>query len=86
MLYPGDPELITLKGHKAIGGADVIIYAGSLVNLQVLANCGKAVIYNSAEMDLPEIIEVMKMLVRRDFLWLVCIRAILLSTVLSVSR
>lgn len=58
---PGDPELITLKGHKAIGGADVIIYAGSLVNPQVLANCGKeAVIYNSAEMDLPEIIEVMK--------------------------
>jgi len=58
---PGDPELITLKGHKAIGEADVIIYAGSLVNPQVLANCGKeAVIYNSAEMDLPEIIEVMK--------------------------
>ena len=35
---PGNPELITLKGHRMIGEADVIIYAGSLVNPEVLAN------------------------------------------------
>ncbi|HIP16280.1 MAG TPA: cobalt-precorrin-4 C(11)-methyltransferase, partial [Methanothermococcus okinawensis] len=29
---PGDPELITLKGKKAIEEADIIVYAGSLVN------------------------------------------------------
>ena len=34
---PGDPELLTIKGKKIIDRADVIIYAGSLVNPQVLA-------------------------------------------------
>lgn len=33
---PGDPELITIKGKKAIEEADVIIYAGSLVNEKLL--------------------------------------------------
>ena len=32
---PGDPELLTIKGKKIIDSADVIIYAGSLVNPQV---------------------------------------------------
>ena len=35
---PGDPELLTIKGKKLIDSADVIIYAGSLVNPQVLAD------------------------------------------------
>ncbi|MDR0778048.1 MAG: tetrapyrrole methylase, partial [Methanomassiliicoccaceae archaeon] len=26
---PGDPELLTIKGKRAIDNADVIIYAGS---------------------------------------------------------
>jgi precorrin-4/cobalt-precorrin-4 C11-methyltransferase len=29
---PGDPELITIKGKKLIDQADIIIFAGSLVN------------------------------------------------------
>ena len=33
---PGDPELLTIKGKKLIDSADVIIYAGSLVNPEVL--------------------------------------------------
>ena len=33
---PGDPELITVKGKRLIDEADIIIYAGSLVNPQVL--------------------------------------------------
>lgn len=46
---PGDPELLTIKGKKIIDSADVIIYAGSLVNPQVLADAKEgAVIYNSA--------------------------------------
>ena len=48
---PGDPELLTIKGKKIIDSADVIIYAGSLVNPQVLADAKEgAVIYNSALM------------------------------------
>jgi precorrin-4/cobalt-precorrin-4 C11-methyltransferase len=33
---PGDPELLTLKARRVIAEADVIIYAGSLVNPEVL--------------------------------------------------
>lgn len=58
---PGDPELITLKGHQIIGEAGVIIYAGSLVNPQVFAHRKPdALVYNSASMTLDEVIEVMK--------------------------
>ena len=57
---PGDPELITIKGKRLIDEADVIVYAGSLVNPEVLSGAKKdAVIYNSAYMDLDEVIKVM---------------------------
>ena len=55
---PGDPELITVKGQRLLKEADVIIYAGSLVNPALLdyakADCE---IYNSASMTLGEVIE-----------------------------
>lgn len=56
---PGDPELITVKGQKLLCQADVIIYAGSLVN-PVLLEAAKAgaTIYNSATMTLDEVIAV----------------------------
>lgn len=58
---PGDPDLITVKGKRLIGEADIIIYAGSLVNPQVLAEAKpKARIYNSASMTLPQVTEVMR--------------------------
>ena len=58
---PGDPELLTIKGKKLIDSADVIIYAGSLVNPDVLSGHKEgAKIYNSALMDLDEVIEVME--------------------------
>ena len=51
---------ITIKGKKAIEDADVIIYAGSLVNEKLLEyNKKNAEIYNSANMNLEEIVEVM---------------------------
>lgn len=57
---PGDPDLITIKGKKAITNADVIIYAGSLVNPQVLeGHKSDALILNSASMNLDEVLEVM---------------------------
>lgn len=58
---PGDPELLTIKGKRLIDEADVIIYAGSLVNPAVLKDAKKsAAIYNSAGMTLEEVIRVIK--------------------------
>lgn len=55
---PGDPELITVKGQKLLQQADVVIYAGSLVNPALLQIVKQgASIYNSASMTLPEVIE-----------------------------
>ena len=56
---PGDPDLITVKGKKTVENADIIIYAGSLVNKEIIA-CHKegAEIYNSAVMNLDEVMEV----------------------------
>lgn len=52
---PGDPELITVKGMKAVQRADVVIYAGSLVSERILDYAKKgAKIYNSASMNLEE--------------------------------
>lgn len=58
---PGDPELITVKGQRLLQEADVIIYAGSLVNpaLLSLAKPGTE-IYNSASMTLEQVIQVME--------------------------
>jgi precorrin-4/cobalt-precorrin-4 C11-methyltransferase len=56
---PGDPELITVKGRKMLDAADVVIYAGSLVNPALLSGI-KAEIFDSAKLDLVEIIAIMK--------------------------
>jgi precorrin-4/cobalt-precorrin-4 C11-methyltransferase len=56
---PGDPELITVKGRKLLDAADVVIYAGSLVN-PALLNGIRATIFDSATMNLDEIIAVME--------------------------
>ena len=54
---PGDPELITVKGKRALEEADLIIYAGSLVPEAVLKWARKtAVKINSASMHLAQII------------------------------
>jgi precorrin-4/cobalt-precorrin-4 C11-methyltransferase len=58
---PGDPDLITVKGKRVIEEADRIIYAGSLVNPQILEGAKpEARIYNSASMTLPQVIAVME--------------------------
>ncbi len=56
---PGDPELLTIKGMKALEKSDIIVYAGSLVNKEVLNYASTEEIYNSASMNLDEIIEIM---------------------------
>lgn len=58
---PGAPDLITLRGARLLEQADLVIYAGSLVNPQLLdltkPDCA---VYNSAKMTLEQVIEVMK--------------------------
>lgn len=56
---PGDPELLTIKAEKALEKADVIIYAGSLINPEVLKHAKKgAELYNSAGMNLEDIFRI----------------------------
>lgn len=57
----GAPDLITLRGMRLLGQADVIIYAGSLVNPELLSYKKEdAVVYNSATMTLEEVLAVME--------------------------
>lgn len=56
----GAADLITVRGQKLLMEADVIIYAGSLVNPELLQyKKESAEVYNSAYMTLEEVIEVM---------------------------
>ena len=57
----GAADLITLRGKRLLEQADVIIYAGSLVNPELLQYAKKeCAIYNSAYMTLDEVIAVMQ--------------------------
>lgn len=56
---PGDPELITIRGRKLLDEADVVIYAGSLVNPSLLDGV-HAEIHDSSKMNLDEIINIIK--------------------------
>ena len=57
----GAADLITVRGAKLLGEADVIIYAGSLVNPALLDYAKEgADIHNSASMTLEEVADVMK--------------------------
>ncbi len=54
---PGDPELITVKGQKALAAADLVLYAGSLVSPAILtwARAGAELI-DTAPLNLEEIV------------------------------
>ncbi len=56
---PGAEDLITVRGQKLIEQADVVIYAGSLVNPGLLGSAREdAKIYDSSRMTLEEVISV----------------------------
>lgn len=65
----GAVDLITVRGKQLLEQADVIIYAGSLVNPELLeykkTSCQ---VYNSAYMTLEEVIEVMEQAESRQLL------------------
>ena len=58
---PGDPDLVSVRGRQFLEAADLILYAGSLVPIE-LTYCAKqgAVVRSSASMDLEEQFSIMK--------------------------
>lgn len=57
---PGDPELITVKGLKALKQADVVVYAGSLVNPALLSELKPgAVVHDSAPLTLEQVLSIL---------------------------
>lgn len=63
---PGDPELVSVRGKRLLGQADLILYAGSLVPVE-LTHYAKpgATVLSSAGMDLDEQIACMSDFYRR---------------------
>lgn len=66
---PGDPQLVTVRGKQLLQTADLILYAGSLVPVELThyAKPGCTVL-SSADMDLHQQIEVMKSFYDRQLL------------------
>ena len=57
---PGDPDLITVKGLKLLQAADVVLWADSLVNEELVAKAKpEAEVIKTAGMTLEEMVEVM---------------------------
>lgn len=84
---PGDRELITLKGYRLLQQAQVVIYAGSLINTELLDYCpAQAERYDSAELHLEQIIELMAAGVKAGKRWCVCKRAMFRCTAPCVSK
>lgn len=58
---PGDPELLTIKAKKIIEKADIVIYAGSLINKDIIKLVRKgAVLYDSSRMSLEDVLRIVK--------------------------
>ena len=58
---PGGADLITVRGARLLGEADCIIYAGSLVNPDLLQyKKDSCIVYDSASMTLEEVLAVME--------------------------
>jgi precorrin-4/cobalt-precorrin-4 C11-methyltransferase len=57
---PGNPELITVKGARLLAEADVVVFAGSLVDRELVRTYAPAAeVWDSAGMTLEETIRVM---------------------------
>jgi precorrin-4/cobalt-precorrin-4 C11-methyltransferase len=57
---PGNPELITVKGLSLLLEADVLVYAGSLINPALIAQSNAPVKLDSWGMQLEELVEAME--------------------------
>lgn len=57
---PGAVDLITVRGMNLLKRADVVIYAGSLVNPQILDYAPNASVYDSSRMTLENVLNVIE--------------------------
>ena len=65
---PGDPDLITIKGMKALQEAEVVLYTGSLVPKELLTWCSsECIIENSADMSYEDIFAFIKKFANKKF-------------------
>jgi precorrin-4/cobalt-precorrin-4 C11-methyltransferase len=55
---PGDPELVTVKGARLLAEADLVVYAGSLVNPALLEGLAARLV-DSNKINLEEINKIM---------------------------
>ena len=55
---PGAPDLITVRGAELIKKADLIVYAGSLVNVKLFEGC-RSPVHDSSKLHLSEIVDLM---------------------------
>ena len=53
---PGAPDLITVRGAEALKHAELVVYAGSLVNEKLLDYARNAELVNSAKLSLDEVL------------------------------
>ena len=66
---PGAEDLITVRGQNLLKKADVVIYAGSLVNPEILKVCKENVqLFDSAKMTLQEVEEKILQAEEKNFL------------------
>lgn len=69
---PGAPDLITVRGARLLAEADVVVYAGSLVNPELLELCKAGCeVHDSSGMTLEQIVAV---LVAADACGKTCVR------------
>ncbi|MGP6220430.1 precorrin-4 C(11)-methyltransferase [Caldiplasma sukawensis] len=56
---PGDPGLLTVKGKELLESADIVVYAGSLVNPEILKICKKdAIIHDSSGLNRDQVFNI----------------------------
>ncbi|MGC8660474.1 MAG: precorrin-4 C(11)-methyltransferase [Desulfomonilaceae bacterium] len=64
---PGDPELLTVKAQKLLRESRIVVYAGSLINPEILKLVPiEAETYDSANLDLEEIKDLFVIAKQRD--------------------
>lgn len=57
---PGAPDLITVRGARLLQSADMVVYAGSLVNPELLGLCREGcTVHDSAPLTLEEVVAIM---------------------------